>query len=99
MMAKSKTATEPSTGIATVPASEFASLAATGNLKESMDALAAAGETLDPTDLVRVKNPTAGGMQFEIPGAGPAEHTSEIEGIMVYWQKCGLLWPSDDAIE
>ncbi len=87
------------TALATIPASDFAALSATGDLKESMDALAAVGETITPQDLVRVKTPAEGGTEWEIPGPAGVERTPELVGALVYWQKCGLLWPSNDPVK
>jgi len=97
-MAKNKNAAT-SNGLAVIAASEFASLAEGGELKAAMDVMLATGETMTPQDLIRVKTPSAGGLNWEVPGVAGPELTEDITGVLVNWQRVGLLWPSDEMTE
>jgi hypothetical protein len=97
-MAKTK---EEPTGLAIIPKDSFLGLASgNGDMRAALDSLAEAGESLGPGDLIRVPMPTGGGTTWEIPSlTGEPESAKEITGVLVYYQKCGILWPSEDFAE
>lgn len=89
------------TGLTVIESSRFMALdpnnAQMVALKEN---LAASGESLTPSDLVRVKTPAGGGTNWEVPNAlGAPELTPALSGIMVLYKTAGVLWPTDDAKE
>ncbi len=98
-MAKKAESTSSQTELAIIPSSNFAALVPQGDLAEAMTAMAEVGEEMRPEDLIKVKLPSGGGTQWEIPSAMGIERTDSITGVLVGWQKCGLLWPNDDPIE
>jgi hypothetical protein len=90
------------TALAPVNKNEFAALDPQNALAVAMtEHLALTGESIGPKDLVRVKTPAAGGTQWQIQAAGgdKPEYAEAIEGILVYYHKQGVLWPSDDALK
>lgn len=54
------------------------------------------GEQILASDLVRVKTPAGGGTLWNISGPSGMESLKEIQGILCYYQKCGILWPAFD---
>jgi len=61
--------------------------------KEAMQAMRETGMSIEPKDLLRIKVPAGGMTQWLI---GEEAHR-EIVGALVFFQKCSLLWPSEDA--
>lgn len=57
------------------------------------------GESMQETDLVRVKTPLGGSTQWTIDNNGNVETTDEIVGLLVGVGKKGILWPSEDPSE
>lgn len=92
--------TKPTT-LAVVSKERFVGLSSNqGEMRAALDSLAEAGEALGPGDLIRVPTPTGGGTTWEIPTlTGETESAKSIEGILVYYQKCGILWPAEEPAE
>jgi hypothetical protein len=51
---------------------------------------------MTPENLTRIKTPAGGGTRWEIPTAFGADSVEEICGVLVNFQKHGILWPSDE---
>lgn len=82
--------------LATIPKSQFLALDPNGEYAESLAAMAESGEILKPTDLIRVKIPTGGGTTWMIPGPSGDVPKETITGALVYYQICGVLWPTEE---
>ncbi len=82
--------------LATIPKNEFMALDSKGEHVEAMNAMTEMGETIGPNDLLRVKTPTGGSTTWMVPG--PVGDTAEetIVGALVFFQRCGVLWPTED---
>lgn len=64
-------------------------------LQEAMDSIA--GESFGPSNLLRVKMPSSGMTKWQVPdGVGGIELLDSIRGLLVYHQKHGVLWGSED---
>ena len=86
-----------STGLALIPRTSYLAIS---NAPEAIEALAAIRENMDgeqfrDSDLIRVKNPTGGSLNFEIETPEGAIATPKIEGVIVYRCKQGVLWQSE----
>lgn len=57
------------------------------------------GESMQETDLLRVKTPLGGGTQWTIDNNGNVETTDELVGLLVGVGKRGILWPYEDPSE
>lgn len=57
------------------------------------------GESMQETDLVRVKCPLGGSTKWSIDNNGNVETVDEIVGLLVGVGKKGILWPSEDPSE
>lgn len=80
--------------LAVIEASRFAGLS--NGMAAVRENLAATGEALSASDLIRVPTPAGGGTTWVIPGPGGDESAKTITGVLVFYQKCGILWPSND---
>lgn len=84
-----------STALATISGESFLSVQ-DEELKEAMEAMEAAGESIGPDDLLRVKVPS---------GDSPAkwalgdEFVEAIQGVFVFMAKRGTLWATEDPEE
>jgi hypothetical protein len=88
---------KPGTELAVVSADQFVALRKNSEFAEALKAnTELAGEAITADSLTRIKTPAGGGTRWEIPTASGAESTEEIRGVLVNFQKHGLLWPSDD---
>lgn len=83
-------------GLATIPKSDFLALDPKGEYAESLSAMAETGEMLSPSDLIRVKTPTGGSTTWMIPGPAGDMAEPTITGALVFYQVCGVLWPTVD---
>lgn len=86
--------TETKNEIAVVEGSRFTAIAA--GMAAVKENLAATGESLSASDLIRVPTPTGGSTTWMIPGPGGDEATPHITGVLCFYQRCGILWPSFD---
>ena len=84
-----------------VPASRFIALDPANTRLQAFKAnLAASGESMGPGDLIRVKTPSGGGTKWEVSdGLGSSEMVDAITGVLVLYQPCGVLWPSEELSE
>lgn len=57
------------------------------------------GESMQETDLVRVKTPSGGSTQWAVEVDGNLTMTDEIVGLLVGVGKRGVLWPEEDPSE
>lgn len=87
--------------LAVVSRSEYTGLGSSqGEMRAALDSLSEAGESIGPSDLIRVPTPTGGGVTWEVPTlTGESESCKELTGVLVYYQKCGVLWPSEEPTE
>lgn len=85
-----------STAIATVQRSDFLSLSGGGDAKLAMDAMSETGEPFGPNDLIRIKTPSGGATSWMVPGPSGEVPEREIVGALVHYQRCGVLWPSEE---
>ena len=92
-MAKKETMAK--NGLAVSAASRFVALR--GGMNAVRANLDATGESLSASDLIRVPTPTAGGTTWCIPGPAGDESAKSIAGVLCFYQKCGVLWPSLDT--
>ena len=51
-------------------------------------------EGFSMSDLIRVKMPSGGGLNWTIDGSSGPEATQFIEGVLVFQARNGVLWPS-----
>jgi len=86
--------------LATIKKSEFAAFDGKNPVAIAMQQnLESTGETLRPSDITRVKTPSQGGLKWTIPTAAGDTVVDTIDGLLVYYQPCGVLWPSDEPSE
>ncbi len=93
-----KTEEAKSTALAIIPKERFTGLTRDNSaMKAALSSMVEAGEGIGPQDLIRVPMPTGGATSWEVPAAagGNPEACREITGVLVYWQKHGILWPKD----
>lgn len=78
----------------------FLTLQSGNQFAESLAALREAGEQLQPSDLIRIKTPSGGATSWMVPASGGGEKPEkELVGALVGWQKCAVLWPTNDMQE
>jgi len=92
----SKKSEEQGGGLAIIEASQFAGLS-TG-VSAVRENLEATGETLNASDLVRVPTPPAGGTTWVISSPSGDENAKALTGVLCFYSKCGVLWPSHDPV-
>ena len=86
-----------STAISVIPRNDFLAIS---NSPEAVEALAAIRENMDgekfqDQDLIRIKNPTGGSLNFEIQTPDGTIGTDRIVGVIVFRCKQGVLWPTE----
>lgn len=84
--------------IAEIQESKFLALRGdNAGLVQAMEGLREAGVSFGPGDMTYVKVPAGGGTTWQIEHPdGEEENCKAIEGVIVYVQKRGTLWPSDE---
>lgn len=87
------------TGLTVIEANRFMALDPNNEAMVALKQnLAASGEEMGPSDLVRVKTPSAGGTRWEVPNAlGAPELTESLTGILVFYKTAGVLWPTESS--
>lgn len=84
---------QKATGIAVIESSKFMALNMSEDMKAAQEAAAMAGETFTADDLIRVPTPSGGATRWTIPNVAGDETVQSIDGILVCYQPCGVLWP------
>ena len=83
--------------LATVEPAKFLALHGDADFKEALSANLATGETIQVSDLVRVKTPAGGGRTWQYCNSDGTEvETKSIEGLLVYYAPLGQLWGSEE---
>lgn len=90
-----------STELAVRGAGDFLALSPemTEEMIEAREAREMAGEEITPSDLIRIKVPSGGSTTWMIPKLDGEEAAKTIDGVLCYWQKRGVLWPTEDPQE
>ena len=90
--------TKKTTDIAVLePTTGFLALHGDSDFKEAMAANLATGETIQVSDLIRIKTPAGGGRTWQyINGDGVEVECKAITGLFVYYAPMGQLWGSDE---
>jgi hypothetical protein len=83
--------------LATVEPATFLALQGDDDFREAMDANLATGETIQVSDLIRVKTPAGGGRTWVYTNSeGREVECKAIEGLLVYFAPQGQLWGSEE---
>jgi len=85
-----------STALVPIDKNQYAALAEGSEIAEAIRYNMQAGQKIGVNDLVRIPNPTGGGLKWVWEGISGEESSPEIEGILVHHQPRGVLWPSED---
>jgi len=79
------------------PVTGFLALHGDSDFKEAMQANLSTGETIQVSDLIRVKTPAGGGRTWQYVNSDGVEVESKaITGLFVYYAPLGQLWGSDE---
>jgi hypothetical protein len=79
------------------PTTGFLALHGDSDFKEAMAANLATGETIQVSDLIRIKTPAGGGRTWQyVNGDGVEVDCKAITGLFVYYAPMGQLWGSDE---
>ena len=79
------------------PETGFLALHGDSDFKEAMAANLATGETIQVSDLIRIKTPAGGGKTWQYVNSDGVEVESKaVTGLLVYYAPIGQLWGSDD---
>lgn len=84
---------------ALITADKFISLSGAEDSKAAMQALKDSGESFSAQDLIRISTPLGGATNWQVPGPTGDESRKELVGALVHWEKCGILWPSEEMNE
>lgn len=89
-----------SNGITVFKKDQFISLSGQDEqMKEAMEALGEVGLSLTPQDIPRVKVPSEGRTEWEIPRGGDEyERKKELSGALLHVQRCAVLWPGENPV-
>ena len=75
---------------------EYSALSATSEVRRALKANMDEGEPITEADLMRVKTPAGGGVQWCIPEVSGDVYAKDITGILVFQARQGTLWKSLD---
>ncbi len=73
---------------------EFSTLSEESPMLEIMRENMIEGDSFSEQHLIRVKTPSGGALNWEIPNVNGAQFTREIEGLWLFQRKEGVLWPT-----
>lgn len=82
-----------STALKVYEPQEFAALDPNSQAKKAFEANIGE-EGFSMSDLIRVKVPSAGGLYWTVEGAAGPETQVDIQGVIVFQARYGVLWPS-----
>lgn len=85
-----------STELMTVEKSGFLALQEGSSLREAIDANVGEGEGFSESQLTRVKIPSGGATQWTVDELEGDKTYPAIEGVLVYYGKGGVIWPSQE---
>lgn len=83
-----------STGLIQYKREDFLAITEGSEIAEAMKENMVEGDVFSEQDLTRVKTPAGGGLHWTVDGPGGPEVCSEIEGLLVFNCRQGLIWKS-----
>lgn len=85
------------TALSVIESKNFIALDPTNERMVAIKAnLEASGESMGPGDLIRVKTPSSGGVNWQVPTISGEESVPVLRGVMVFYHAVGVLWGSFD---